>query len=224
MAMKRRAARGPSRRPKKIRRVARKSTLTRMVRDNVVFFKRRFRIGQYDCSSNWNGVNYSFTLGSLPNYTEITNLFEQYKINAVKLTFIPNYFDNDAAQTEFNISQNAVIAAIGGPRVYTLIDKDGSPQSGSESTMLENSAARIIRKPFQGFQIYINKPAVQVEVATSLGFSNAMPKASPWLDCDNYSVRHEGCAVGSIMSFTSDGGLLRYQVIATYYIAAKGVK
>jgi len=221
--VKRRAYGGKTRRLAKRRQMMvrkRPMKITRMIRDNVVLFKRRFLVSSSTTFGSWSTQAYSFTLGALPNYTEITNLFEQFKINAVKLTFIPLADSVDFNQYQESKATSRPYATQ--PRMYTLVDKDGAPTVSTEAIMLENSAVRIIRQPLKGFNIYINKPCVQVEVGTTLGFSGAMPRASPWLDCDNYGVRHEGCVVGGV---TTDGTVsFGFQVIATYYIAAKGVK
>lgn len=151
----------------------------------------------------------------------MTALFEQYKINAVKLTFIP--------QWEGGLDQNnAYIAAatvpfIETPRVYTLIDKDGDPQINTEDRMLENGLSRVITNPHKAFHIYVRKPCVQFEVGTSLGFSGAAPKPSPWLDCDNHGVNHFGCAIGAYLNGSITASM-NYRVIATYYMQFKLAK
>lgn len=212
-------------RSRKARRTMRKPRMSKaVVNSSLVSIKRRYFVGNWQptVSAGWNSTNYSFRLNNIPSYTEFTALFEQYKINAVKLTFIPEFM----GQLDQN---NAFISAanpgsyVATPRVYTLIDKDGDPQISTENAMLENGAVRLITNPHKAFSIYVKKPCAQFEVATSLGFSGAAPKPSPWLDCDNYGVNHFGVGLGAYVtgSITS---LITYRVVATYYMQFKIAK
>lgn len=205
-------------RPK--RKVVRKVALKRAVKDNLCYISRRYSYGTVSGSvtAGWNTATFNFALGNLPNAGELTSVFEQYKINAVKLTFIPNFTGADAT------------GASGGmylmqPRVYKLIDKDGfqAARLVTESAMLENSAVRLVNNPMRTFSIYCSKPCAQFEVASTIGFAQAAPKPSPWLDCENYAVQHSGIALG-IAAVGASSAVFQYQVIATYYMAFKGAQ
>lgn len=213
-------------RPKRTtrRKYTRKMKIPRaVVRTNLTSIKRRYYVGAWAATvaTGWNSTNYSFRLNNIPSYTEFTALFEQYKINAVKLTFIP--------QWEGGLDQNnAYIAAatvpyVQTPRMYVLIDKDGDPQISTENLMLENSDTRVITNPHKAFSVYVRKPCAQYEVSTSLGFSAASPKPSPWLDCDNYGVNHYGVGIGCQLDGSVTASMY-YRVVATYYMQFKGAK
>lgn len=213
-------------RARTLRRRNRSLTVPRMMRQNIVFAKRTYRIGSWDASTTWNGGTtgqFVFQLNNLPNASEFVNLFEQYKINGVKLTFIPNYTGDDAAQAEANVVISGGPAWHTAPRIYTVIDKDGDYQTSTENAMLENNNARLVRNPYRQFTVYVKKPAVQFEVGTGAVFSQAAPKASPWLDCKNSQVNHYGAAIAGILSSGTLSAVVRYQVIATYYMAFKGI-
>lgn len=195
--------------------------MTRAIKSNLVFIKRKQLVGVWNISTTYSSNNYVFQLDDLPNYTEFTNLFEQYKINAVKLTFLPSYTGSDANQATANAAGGAVFQFA--PRIYTMVDKDGNPTIGTENAMLQRNDCRMIANPYKTFSIYIRKPAVQFEVGSGLGFAQAAPRASPWLDCDNYAVNHHGAGVGGVLpSGSSATAGLQYQVVATYYMAFKG--
>lgn len=195
-----------------------------VVNSNLTSLKRRYYVGQWlpTVSTGWNSTNYSFRLNNIPSYTEFTALFEQYRINAVKLTFIPEWIGG--------LDQNNAYMASGGstpyissPRIYTVIDKDGDPQISTENLMLENSGARLIQAPHRPFSVYVRKPCAQFEVGTSLGFSGAAPKPSPWLDCDNYGVNHFGIGIGAQVNGSATASM-PYRVVATYYLQFKIAK
>lgn len=213
-----------SNRPRKARRTMRKRVPRSVVTNNLVSIKRRYYVGQWlpTVSAGWNSTNYTFRLSNLPLYTEMTALFEQYKINAVKLTFIPEWVGS-LDQNNAYISAGSGTTYISTPRLYTLIDKDGDPQINTEDRMLENSMTKIITQPHKAFSIYVKKPCVQFEVGTSLGFSGAAPKPSPWLDCDNNGVNHYGCAIGAQVG-GSITAAMPYRVVATYYMQFKIAK
>lgn len=181
----------------------------RAIKSNLVSIKRKVTFTQISLNT-WQSQQYAFTLAALPSYTEFTNLFEQYRINAVKLTFIP-YTDS--------IEGNTTSANLFVPRVYTIIDKDGSPLLSSETAMQQYNDARLIRDPCKAFSIYVRKPCVQFGTANALTVVGGAPKPSPWLDCDNHSVQHWGCGIGGVVP--NAAGNFNYSVVATYYMQFK---
>lgn len=224
-----RTRRAPAR-PRKKARVMRKARMTRAVKSNLVSLKRRFFMGIWTPVTGgvpgigqWNSAVYQFQLNALPNYTEFTALFDEYKINAVKLTFVPAFaggLDPNTALT--SVASGGVFLET--PRMYTLIDRDGDIQVSTENAMLENNNARIIRQPNQTFSIYIAKPNIQFEVATTalVGFAKAASKGGQWLDTANAGVVHHGCAVGCHLEGSSASQ--KWQVIATYYMQFRHAK
>ena len=193
-----------------------------MTRSNLVSIKRSFVSAPFSVNNSWSGASFNFTLAALPNYTEFTNLFEQYRINAVKLTFIPSADGIDFNQQQSNSSAGGNWATI--PRLYTAIDKDGNAQVASENAVLQYGNHRIIRSPLRPFSIYVKSPCVQVGTANLVTLVGGAPKSRQWLDCDNYSVQHWGCVVGGIVPYTSaTSPSIGYQVIATYYMQFKNV-
>lgn len=188
-----------------------KTALKKMLTQNICSFKRRVRFNDWTVpgAGTWSQSQYYFRLSQLANYSEITAMFEQYKINAVKLTFQPAFCgDNDV-----NAAGSATMY-IQTPRIYTLIDRDGNMTMATETQALENSAVRLVCNPNHQFSVYISKPCVQLD--------GAVPKAGQWVDCDNPNYDHWGVAVAGQTLGTSAG--FTYQVIATFYMQAKGVK
>lgn len=205
----RRTRRKTYRRRRTARRVAYKT--------NLVSITRMVKFSDIAISGTWSCPGYYFTLSQLPSYTEFTNLFEQYRINAVKLTFQPYYNSMD---TEGQIANAAAgIAYNNIPRLYTLVDKDGAITATTENGMLEYASARFIRNPMKSFSVYVKSPCVQIGTANSLSIVGGAPKGKVWLDCDNYNIQHWGCAVGGLMPAPSSAfNTIGYSVVAKFYM------
>ena len=152
-----RTGRGGYRRRLKRARLAAPRRMLGITRSNLVSIKRTRRVADFTVGMSWNSQAYVFTLASLQNYTEFTNLFEQYRINAIKLTFIPQVNGCDAEQQASNAAGG--VAYNSNPIVYTIIDKDGSATTSTEDAMLQYGNARIIRGAYKPWTIYIKGPS-----------------------------------------------------------------
>lgn len=216
MAYKRKRASGGRRRTR--RRTTRRLRLTRGVtRSNLVSITRRVVFPEFTLPNNtWYTTSYAFSLAQLPSYTDFTNLFEQYRINAVKLQFMPTF---DSADLNFNpAGTGSVWTRI--PRMYTIIDRDGNPQLSTENAMIQYGNVRQITSPLKPFSVYIKAPCVQVATANNVTLVGGAPKGKQWIDCDNYNIGHWGCALGGIAGGTTSGQII-YQVVATFYMQFK---
>lgn len=198
---------------------SRKASITRAIKSNLVSIKRSVRLDNFSTSTTFTANSYVFTLSALPGASEFTALFEQYKINAVKLTFIPFFNSMDSEQQLDNVASARSWTTT--PRVFTCIDKDGAPPT-SETLFLERGNMRLVKRPLDSFSIYISKPCVQFGTANLLAITGGAPKPSPWIDCDNFNIQHWGCAIGAQMPASSAGTSFIYSVVATYYMQFKG--
>lgn len=200
----------------------RKKRSTRAKKDNFVSIKRTVTFTDQQVSNSWSCAGYAFTLAMLPSYTEFTQLFEQYRIMAIKLKFLPCFSQNDQEQSNANSAATAPWAV--NPRMYVAIDKDGQANTGSESAIQQYGGCRVISEPLKAFSVYIKNPCVQLGTANAITIVGGAAKARQWIDTDNYNVQHYGCAVGGVIPFTSAGYAFRYYVVATYYMQFKGAQ
>lgn len=191
------------------------------LRGNVCSFKRTFYAGTQNFNNVWSSGALTFNLASLPNYSDIVGMFEYYRINAIKITFIPVWSQVEANQQLANAS--STVPSIVAPRVYTLIDTDGDYQLSTEAAFLENSAIRIVREPTKSFSIYF-RPKVQTGAASSLSIAGAIAKGKQWIDCANPNINHFGAVVGGVTPFATSGYTFNYQKVVTFYMQAKGVQ
>lgn len=84
------------------RRVMRKASVRAPPRTAQLSYVRKFYGGNWQpntATTTGFWQQYNLSLGSLPNVSEFVNLFDQYKINAIKLQFMPRYSNFDGANT-----------------------------------------------------------------------------------------------------------------------------
>lgn len=183
----------------------------------------------------WNNLDITFSLGQLPNFGQITSMFELYRIDKVKVIVMPQTVGMDINQFYSNQYAQGTTAAVTyacAPRLYYAIDDDGSFKSTAETAIQSYDNARLVMdstKPFS-FVVY---PKVQAAVDNGTGIVTGRPIAKSWIDTDNYNVKHYGCCLGGTMADGSiepgpggppyEGGMY-YQVILEYHVSLKGAK
>lgn len=220
MISSKRSYKNADRRPYKRQRMP-KLTLRQFRNENLISCKRTVTLADFTVSTTWSARSFAFALSALPSYSEFGNLFEQYRINAVKLQFIPFFDGNDLGSSAANVTGGA--GWFTNPRLYHAIDKDGNGATGSETALQEYSDVKIVTEPMKPFVVYIKNPCVQVATANALTLVGGAPKSRQWIDTDNYNIQHYGCVVGAIAPFASAGYAFKYSVVATYYMEFKGV-
>lgn len=152
----------------------------------------------------------SFGLSDLPNYTEFTNLFDQYKINAIKLTFIPRFTGADI---------NPLGTALAVPRIWSVIDYDDASTltDQNDAYQYQNCKTHMMHKPFS---IYL-KPKVAAEVYQST-IATGYGAKRMYIDCSVPSVPHYG--VKLYVEPTPYDGQFTVSVIAKFYLSMKQVR
>jgi len=162
-----------------------------------------------------------FKFNQLPNYTELTALFDEYKVNGVKYEFIPRFNSIDQS------------AAFGG-EFYTALDRTDNNAPASLNELLEYQSLRktpITRKHTRYF-----RPAIPTSIfrtvddpALSAPPLTSVVKYSPWIstiqelgNADPTEVEHMGLkywcnATGATANTTLD-------VICTAYFQMRTVK
>lgn len=169
---------------------------------------------------------YQFTLSQLPSAADFTNLFDAYKISAIKLTFRPrfdNFAGNDTTDTTIpGITNNngTMVHVIKDPR--STVVPSGTYTSATLNSYLENGSVQT-HQGIKPINIYWT-PMVDVAVATG---ASAFPRSrslSRYLNTNNTDVVHYGCHV--FMQDANFTGLFgnAYDVFVTYYMKFKNLK
>lgn len=230
---RRRATRGRRYRRKSFsrrRRFYRKKRFSRRRgrRTRVHTFKRSFRqfgnvYNYYVASSK------SFTLTELPNYTEFTQLFDQFKICMVKLVF--NFTKNDAPINSTGTApppgSNILTTSI--PSFQWWIDRDDvDVPTISEAAQIERNHKTMMNHPVK----IVMRPNV-LTMAYEGAVATAYSPAYRWLDCNDAATPHYGIKYimdgsGQYRSPTAVPGedciIGTYWVDITYYCAFKNVR
>lgn len=153
----------------------------------------------------------TYGLNALPNYTELTALFDQYRI-----TFIKHIW-------QLNLSPEAQAAASSQyPRLYTFNDftDTTTPTTLDEFRERQRTKIRMLHpaKPV----VTTVRPAVSTEIFKALGgVAVNAPKWKLWLPCESADINHIGTKY-ALENFTNTN----YTITLTmkYYIQTKMVK
>lgn len=187
----------------------------RSVRPPGMTLKRRFFLQSWAFSGA--AVNdfwryYGFNLNQLPNVTDFTNLFDEYRINGIRLSFYPRYSDYQAGTTAAPQPSRIDMVQVIDP--MTTITVAGSFGSTVLNGLMEDSNARI-RDLSRPRHIYF-KPKVLV--------ANGQWRFSPWLRSDQVSADHRGVHV-----FLKDANFVGatgpiIDVFVTFYFSLRNLK
>lgn len=153
--------------------------------------------------------SFSFTLDSLPNYTEFTNLYDEYMIRKVKIMFLPI----GATQQITDI----ITASI--PHIAYVIDQDDASAPATMNDLMQYPTVKYV-KANRRFAITVS-PRFSQNVYIS-GISTGYGSRRGFLDCGNPNIPHFGVKYGLYNSNTAN--LCGYQVHVTYFLAFRGVR
>lgn len=188
-------------------------------------FKRTCKMDNITASITGGGVAsgisaaYQFTLDSLPNYTEFTALYDMYKINAIKLTFVPT------ASEYINSTTSGAPTPNGFQRFNSVLDFDDTAVPVSENDLLQYATLRNTpgwRPHTRYFKPRILQTVDEI-VGATLGSSSSGPK---WISCLSPSVEHLGVKifVAPPIAGSAVAAAITYSVYATYYLSCRNTK
>lgn len=147
-------------------------TRNSLKRNKTYTFIRKYRIGAVSASSvTGAAAGYAFNLATVPNASEFTTLFDQYRIKQVTVTFLPNYIQANVP-------------------LYTALDYDDALTPPTLLSVFEKDTCRI-SEANQVVERTFNPRALREVYATPVtsGYETAV---SPWLDTQNDTVPHYG--------------------------------
>lgn len=207
--------RGPLKGYKKrnYQRKARKMTKFTNIKKNLYYFKRKVLGTQQPASnSQW---SYAFALNAIPNHTELTQLFDQYMITGIKVSWRLIY-DPQAAPFI-----NATY-----PNLYVRKDYDNTQTESAVEIMQDNKSKRFILHPNRVYSVFLRPSTLYYHQSVD-NQGNEIKRNEPmwkhWLDCADANVPHYGikCALDTM------GAAIPSQAIQTeftYYVACKNTR
>jgi len=186
--------------------IPRKALTTAYRSQNMLTFRRSCNLSPIVNSAAGEQLYaWSFQLSDLPNYTELTSLFDSYRFNWVKCSFMPQ------------IQNTLLTTNYGDPSVHTAIDYD-SATSGSVATLQEKDTYR----KFNGlrpFQVFIKAPRCASAVYS--GAFTSYGEGPRWIDCSSPSVQH----YGMILTLPqTTGSTCSWYVTFTYSITCRNTR
>jgi len=165
-------------------------------------FERTASLSSYSTSTGGptNAV-YQFALSDTDNYTELTALFDQYKIDYVDLTFVPFYTES--------IPGTGECAGV----VYSAPDFDDN--SATAAAALRQYSGVQCHKQVDPFAVRI-KPRAAMALYSGSVFTQFGNIPDPWIDANSPGVPHYGF---KLAADASGGTAQTWQVLAKYHIS-----
>lgn len=150
----------------------------------------------------------AFTLDSLPNYTEITALFDQYRICEIRAAFNPMVNEFGASTTTTDL-----------PQLLTAIDRDDATAPPNADVVRQMSTCQT--SAYTEFQLRVIRPrfAVGAYSGTFTSFASSMP--NQWIDTGSASVQHFGLKWAVTPVSLASGSYLLYNLTLTYVIEVR---
>lgn len=169
-------------------------------------FKRTFNFGSGAISIdpiNPSLFGFNFSMNDMPNFTELTSLYDNYKLTGVKVKCMPLF------QTDSN--STGTINNVTNVPIFYAIDRTDDVAPPTVDALLEYNDHKI-GSAFKGFQVWIPNPKFQDATAAVRG---------GWVSTSNPSLNWYGLKVA--IPPTGTVGTRMY-VLFTYYVSCKDPK
>jgi len=151
--------------------------------------------------------SFQFTLSSTQGNTELTTLFDSYRIAFIEIELTPMY----------NMAAITTAANLITPNLYTAIDLDDNTAPASIAALQEYSTCRMTRfdkSQTRRFQPFFAK-ALYSGTFVSFGMGH------DWVDCNSPTVQWYGMKYGIEAGATGQTNLQAWKVNFIYYIELK---
>lgn len=189
--------------------------IVRAPRQPVQYFKRSVYYSAWTANSTTTDifVNYYGVLNVLPNVSEFTSLYDQYRINGIKVTLIPR-----GNQSDIGTASGTVAQSVG---VFSVIDYDDISPLTSLNQALQYQNLKMTRS----HQIHSRyfKPRILNSVLANAGTGAVANAGSTrgWLDVNSGDVPHMGV---KFVLQQSPNSTQTFDVKIDYYLAFKNVR
>lgn len=154
---------------------------------------------------------FKFRLEDVPNATDFTQLYEQFKITGVKLLFIP-FLGTESSDTATLRTETMALAIDRGANDQAVVNP-------SFNSLLENQDVKL-RNSQKPFKLWIGTPTFHQPAD---GLAQGAYNNSGWLDGEIVSARnvdYHGVKWAFPASRT-EAQSLQFRVFATYYISCR---
>ena len=146
----------------------------------------------------------NFQLSQLSNYTDITNMYDEYRIKAVKWYIVPNQPTNTTA-----------VGAASTPVFISSVDYNDSATPTLKTTILQSDTARV-HGPLNKMYTRTFKPNVAL-AAYAGAFTSYANVEDQWIDTGSPNVQHYGIKWG-VVDVNNGTNAVSCYTYATFYI------
>jgi hypothetical protein len=178
---------------------------TILKRNKIYTFSRTASKGSFQATTVAIGaLGLSFSLNDLPNVSEFTALFDQYRILQVTVSMVPNVTSSQPLP------------------IYSCIDYDDASVPAASSDIYQKDTSQVN----DGTQVIVRtlNPKSLVSAYLSAVSTAYSPEWGVWYDCDQPGVPHYGLKFFSpIIGGNTGLTTLSYNVIAEYVIQTRSV-
>ena len=162
------------------------------------------------------GYGFNFALDQLPNPSDFTQLYDQYRIKAIKWQLIPKQGTATVFPPTVLPGQVSIM-----PKIYSVIDYDDSAPPTSLDQMLQYENCKYTRANKTHTRFF--KPAVATEVFNT-GITTAYGmRQNAWLDCNSNQIEHYGLKVW-VEASTALTPRWDFDIICKFYMEFKNVR
>lgn len=192
---------------RRVKRSYRRRFKKRAARKSQYFFTRYADFSTIVCNNITDTLgSINFSLNDVPSYTEFTALYDMYKINAVKIIFLP--------QMTSNISVSSVNNPYANTRFFSCLDFNDStaPTSIDDVRQYQNAKFTPILKR--------HKRYLRPKILDSTGYN----PVNPWISTASPSVIYYGLKYAIENTNATVGTTFEYSVEVKFYLSFKNVK
>lgn len=151
--------------------------------------------------------SFQFTLSSTQGNTELTTLFDSYRIAFIEVQFTPVY----------NMATVSTLANLITPNLYTAIDYDDNSAPASIAALQEFSTCKMSRFDKNQTRKFTPFAAKAIYSGTFVAFG--MERG--WIDCNSPTAQWYGIKYGIEPGATGQTNLQSWKVNFIYYIEMK---
>lgn len=220
---------------RRTRRVKRRTGVTKRVArplrslsNSMVSLKRVFLVDTWAPNTTsvtgfWRQLKIQFS--QIPQYTEMTAMFGQYRINAIRYSLVPCFTGFDGSQdlqTSPAISSQTNLFICHDK--YTTLTPSGTYGASTLNAFMEQGKIQIVRNPNALVKVYVNKPTIYYWDTHQGNAPNL--KVATWqrTDNNNINVDHYGPNVFVNSHDATLSSAQVWQIYATVYLQLKNQK
>lgn len=190
--------------------------IRRPIRSPIYNYKQTVELPNITVPASTNAFFFarSFSLlDIIDNASPLVQLYDNYRIMAIKLTIYPQYN-----------TYNANVATVSIPEIFTVVDfnDDTAPTNVQELYSYQNLKRRQAIRPHQRYF----KPRARITGISDGGTNTAtmLVNHNAWMNSTNTNINY--FAIKGAVSFGSTTNTIAqsYRVVCTYYVQFKNVK